>query len=174
MAKKPAHKKPTAKPQPEPAQIKAIERLLDGRDYAEAVRRIRAPLARSSDHGGLHRSLGVALQGAEDPQVPAVAAFAWAGRRPNSLPAQEVLLHFAKARGHVMLAERTARQVRALGGETPGYPVDPALLSTIDVDDRERLAQVKALPARFDPVGSIRSALRSLVQRARALRKPRA
>lgn len=99
MAKKPAYKQPTAKPQPEPAQLKAIERLLDGRDYAEAVRRIRAPLARFPDHGGLHRSLGVALQGAEDPQVPAVAAFAWAERRLNSLPAQEALLHFAKARG---------------------------------------------------------------------------
>ena len=131
MVKKPAHKKPTTKPQPEPAQLKAVERLLDGRDYAEAVRRIRALLVRFPDHGGLHRLLVGALERAEGPQVAAVAAFAWAERRPNSLPAQEALLHFAKARGHVMLAARTARQVRALGGETPGHPLDPALLSTM-------------------------------------------
>ena len=92
MAKKPAPKKSTAKPQPEPAQLKAIERLLESRDDAEAVRRIRSLLARFPDQGGLHRSLVLALERAEGPQAAAVAAFAWAERHPNSLPAQEALL----------------------------------------------------------------------------------
>jgi len=128
VAKKPAHKKPTTKPQPEPAQIRAIERLIAGGDYAEAVRRIHPLLVRFPDHGGLHRALVEALEQAEGPASAAVAAFAWAERRPNSLPAQEALLHFATAQGHLMLAERTARRVRALGGETPGYPLGPEVL----------------------------------------------
>ena len=59
VAKRPAHKKPAIKPQPEPAQLKAVERLLDGREYAEAARRIRALLRRFPDHRGLHRTFGL-------------------------------------------------------------------------------------------------------------------
>lgn len=134
MAKKPASKKSPTKPQPEPAQIRAIERLLESEDYAEAVRRIRALLARFPDHGGLHRTLVKALESVEGPQAAALAAYAWAERRPNSLPAQETLLRIALARGHLMLAERTARQVLALGGETPGMPLDPELKTAMLIE----------------------------------------
>ncbi len=127
MARKPAEKKSQTKLQPEPAQTKAIERLLEGEDYQGAIRRIKPLLRRFPDHGGLHRALVEALDQAEGPRAAGLAAFAWAARRPNSLLAQEALLHFATALGHVMLAERIARKVRDLGGETPGYPLDPAL-----------------------------------------------
>jgi tetratricopeptide (TPR) repeat protein len=149
VAKRLAKKKSPTKTQPEPAQIKAIERLMENEDYAEAVRRIRALLARFPDHGGLHRTLVGALEAVEDHQAAALAAHTWAECRPNSLPAQEALLHFASARGHLMLGERIAAQVRALGGETPGYPLDPELKAAMlsDTDGQRVSAEVME---RFD------------------------
>ena len=41
MSRKPSRKKPTAKARPDPAQLKAIERLLEQEDYQAAVRRAR-------------------------------------------------------------------------------------------------------------------------------------
>ncbi|MEA3274187.1 MAG: tetratricopeptide repeat protein [Pseudomonadota bacterium] len=127
MPKKPAKKKSQTKPRPEPGQIKAIERLLEDEDYTGAVRRIKPLVQRFPDHGGLRRALVEALEQGEGPCSAGLAAFEWAERRPNSLPAQEALLYFAVALHHVMLADRTARRVRELGGDTPGFPVDPAL-----------------------------------------------
>ena len=131
MARKPPVTKSKDKPQPEPAQLKAIERLLEARDYREAAGRVRSLLRRFPDYGGLHRMLVEALEQAEGGHAAALAAFAWAERRPKSLLAQETLFHFAKARGHLMLAERTARRVRELGGETPGFPLDPSLVEAM-------------------------------------------
>lgn len=131
MAKKSGETRSRTKPQPEPAQLKAIERLLDTEAYNEAVQRIRPLLSRFPDHGGLHRSLVEALQGSEGDQAAGLAAFKWAERRPNSLLAQETLLRYATALGHLLLAEDTASKVRELGGETPGFPIDPALKETL-------------------------------------------
>ena len=127
MSRKPAPKKSAAQLKPEPAQIKAIERLLEEGAYESAIQRTRALLKRFPDHGGLHRVLVAALEHSKGAQAAGLAAFAWAERRPNSLPAQEALLHFATGLHHLMLAERAAAKVRELGGETPGFPLDPAL-----------------------------------------------
>ncbi len=131
MARKTPVTKSKDKPQPEPAQLKAIERLLEARDYREAVGRARTLLRRFPDYGGLHRMLVEALEQAEGGHAAGLAAFVWAERRPKSLLAQETLFHFAKARGHLMLAERAACRVRELGGETPGFPLDPALMEAM-------------------------------------------
>lgn len=149
MAKKPASKKSHTKPQPEPAQIRAVERLLTDGDAREAVRRIRGLLARFPDHGGLQRLLVEALERAEGTPAAALAAFAWAEGRPNSRPAQEALLHYATALGHLMLADRTADRVRELGGETRGFPLPPAMKATLLVmpDGRRTTADVME---RFD------------------------
>ena len=127
MPKKPAQTKPKTSPQPEPAQLKAIDRLLENEDYRGAIGKIRPLLRRFPDHGGLHRALVEALDQSGDQRAAGLAAFAWAEHRPNSLPAQEALLRFATVLGHLILAEDTAPKVRALGGETPGFPIDPNL-----------------------------------------------
>ena len=95
MSRKPSRKKPTAKAKPDPAQLKAIERLLEQEDYQAAVRRIRQLVKQFPNHGGLRRSLVEALQAAEGPSAAGLAAFGWAEQRRNSLPAQETLLYYA-------------------------------------------------------------------------------
>lgn len=127
MSRKPVQKKSAAQRKPEPAQIKAIERLLEDGAYEPAVQRIRALLKRFPDHGGLHRALVTGLEHSQGAHAAGLAAFAWAERRPNSLPAQEALLYFATVLQHLMLAERAAGKVRELGGQTRGFPLDPAL-----------------------------------------------
>jgi hypothetical protein len=88
VSRKPSRKKPTAKAKPDPAQLKAIERLLEQEDYQAAVRRTRALVQQFPNHGGLRRSLVEALQAAEGPSAAGLAAFDWAEQRRNSLPAQ--------------------------------------------------------------------------------------
>ena len=124
---------------PEPAQLRAIDRLLAEKQYREAIRKIRPALRRFPDHGGLHRVLVEALEQEKGPRAAGLAAFAWAERRPNSLPAQQALLGFATKLGHLLLAERTAAKVRALGAETPGFPFDPSLQEALldEADARE-------------------------------------
>jgi tetratricopeptide (TPR) repeat protein len=131
VARKPAKKKAQTKHRPDSAQIKAIERLLDDEKFKEAIRKIKPLVQRFPDHGGLHRALVEALEHGEGPRAAALAAFEWAERRPNSLPAQEALLYFANTLHHVMLADRTAGKVRALGGDAPGFPIDPALKTSM-------------------------------------------
>jgi len=127
LARKRAAAKSQNKPRPDAAQLKAIDRLLEEGKYREAVPRIRAALDRFPDHGGLHRALVEALEQSRGPQLAAVAAFAWAECRPNSLPAQQALMGLAISLGHLLLADRTAAKVRELGGQTPGFPLDSAL-----------------------------------------------
>jgi hypothetical protein len=62
VARKPSRKNATAKAKPDPAQLKAIERLLEQGDYQAAVRRIKPLVQRFPNHGGLRRSLVEALQ----------------------------------------------------------------------------------------------------------------
>lgn len=120
MAKKPANARARTKHGPDAAQRKAVERLLEEERYTEAIRRIKPLVQRYPDHGGLRRALVEALEHGQGPRAAALAAFVWAERRPNSLPAQEALLHFAQALQHVMLAERAASKVRELGGGDAG------------------------------------------------------
>lgn len=127
MAKKPAKAKSQPKLRPEPAQLKAIERLLAEEDYAGAVRRAKPLVQRFPDHSGLRRALVEALEHAEGRFAAGLAAFAWAQSRPNSLAAQETLFRFAVALKHLMLADRTARKVQELGGDTRGFPLAPSV-----------------------------------------------
>jgi len=147
VSRKPSRKKPTAKAKPDPAQLKAIERLLEQENYQAAVRRITPLVQRFPNHGGLRRSLVEALHAAEGPSAAGLAAFDWAEQRRNSLPAQETLLYYAAALYLPALAGRAARRVRELGGDVPGRlpsPMDLAELSheTLDpsssVEDLER------------------------------------
>ncbi|RKT46321.1 tetratricopeptide repeat protein [Thiocapsa rosea] len=109
------------------SQLKAIERLMERRDDATAARRLRALIEAHPDQSGPRRLLVEALEGSQGSGAAAIAAFDWAERRPKSLPAQEMLFRYALQFGHVMLADRTAERLRALGVETPGFPVAAAI-----------------------------------------------
>lgn len=125
--------------QPEPAQIKAVERLIADQEHAKAVQRLRGLIQRFPDHGGLRRLLVETLGQGESTRAAGLAAFEWAEHRPNSVPAQETLLTFALRLGHILLADRTARRLRELGMETPGFPVNPAeLLRILELPDGTR------------------------------------
>ncbi len=124
MAKTPIKRKPTQGPQPDPAQIRALERLLDTRDYPKAIERARALVERFPGHGGAARLLVDALALGQGQGPAALAAYQWAQRRPNSLPAQETLLRLAIQGGYFFLADQVAARVRDLGGLTPGFPLD--------------------------------------------------
>ncbi len=149
MARSRAAPKSQTKARPESAQLKAIDRLLEDRQYPEAIRKIRAALRRFPDHSGLHRALVEALEQEKGPRAAGLAAFAWSERRPNSPQAQQSLLRFATILGHLMLADRTAARVRALGGQTPGFPLDPSLVDSLLDDVGAREAGVDAM-VRFD------------------------
>lgn len=131
MSKKPAKKQHPDASQPLPAQLKAIDRLLDAEDYATAVSKLKSLIRRFPNHGGLRRSLVEALLHAEGSQLACVAAFEWAECRPHSLPAQEALLQYAASLGHLLLADRVARRVRELGGQTSGFPLEPELIESL-------------------------------------------
>jgi hypothetical protein len=117
---------PKTRPQPEASQLRAVERLLEAGDAAGAVQRLRPLVARFPGHGGLRRLLVEALHETGDEAAAAVAAFDWAERRPNSLPAQQALLAHAVRGVYLFLADRTAARIRALGGETRGFPLPEA------------------------------------------------
>jgi tetratricopeptide (TPR) repeat protein len=127
LAKKTTKTKSQTKRQPEPAQLKAIERLLSAENYTEVIPRVEALIRRFPEHSGLRAILIAALGRSRGPRAAGPHIFAWAEQRPNSLRAQEALLRFAIESSHLMLAERTADRVRALGGDTPGFPIDPAI-----------------------------------------------
>ena len=131
MAKKTTKTKSQAKRQPEPAQLKAIERLLSAESYTEVIPRVESLIRRFPEHSGLRAMLIEALERSRGPRATGPHLFAWAEQRPNSLRAQEALLRFAIESSHLMLAERTALRVRKLGGDIPGFPIDPAIRSSL-------------------------------------------
>ena len=136
MSKKPTKTKPKpSQPQPEAAQLRAIERLLAAQENTQAIQRLKPLVQRFPDHGGLRRLLIESLERSEGIRAAGLAAFEWAERRPNSVQAQGSLLTCALRLGHVLLADRAARRLRALGMATPGFPVTP-----------EQLAELLALP----------------------------
>lgn len=111
---------------PTSAQLNAIERLLAQDRYREAAARIRSLLDHFPKDGSLHRALVAALDGPGEPHAAALAAFAWAECRPNSIPAQTALFERAHRLGHLLLAERAALTLNRLEVETPGFPLAPA------------------------------------------------
>ncbi len=152
MPKKPAKTKTkpkTGRPQPESAQIKAIERLIEAGDYTKVVQRLKPLVQRYPDHGGLRRLLIDASERSDGIHAAGLAAFEWAERRPNSIQAQRALLSFAVRLGLVLLADRAARQLRALGLVTPGFPVSPAMLADVLSMPEGTLATVEQIE-RFD------------------------
>nr|MBS0021324.1 tetratricopeptide repeat protein [Gammaproteobacteria bacterium] len=149
MVRKSAKAKLRPKLRPEPAQLKAIERLLADEDYAGAVRRLKPLVQRFPDHSGLRRALVEALEHSEGRSAAGLAAFAWAQSRPNSLAAQEALFHFAVALNHLTLADHTARKVQELGGHTRGFPLDPQVKEALLVLPDGTRASVEDLE-RFD------------------------
>jgi hypothetical protein len=94
MPKKPSKTKP-GRPQPEAAQLKAIERLIEAGEYTKAVQRLKPLVHRFPDHGGLRRLLVEALERSEGMRAAGLAAFERAERRPNSVQDQGALLAFA-------------------------------------------------------------------------------
>lgn len=131
LSKKPTTKKKSPKsPQPLPAQLEAIGKLLDAGNYTAALGKLTPLIRRFPDHAGLRRASIEALSHTEGPRHACVAAFEWAESRPRSLPAQEALLRYAAPLGYLLLAERTACRVRELGGQTPGFPLAPELIES--------------------------------------------
>jgi tetratricopeptide (TPR) repeat protein len=121
MAKTPTKKKPAKGAQPDAAQLKAVERLMDAGDHAHAIERARALVARFPDHGGARRLLLDALMRGGVRSAAPLAAYQWAQRRPNSLPAQEELVRLAVESGHLFLADRVAARIGDLGGTMPTF-----------------------------------------------------
>jgi hypothetical protein len=87
------------------------------------------------------------------PRAAGPHLFAWAEQRPNSLRAQEALLRFAIESSYLMLAERTAIRVRELGGDTHGFPIDPAIRPSLLMGPDGTQASAEEL-VRFD-IGQI-------------------
>jgi tetratricopeptide (TPR) repeat protein len=134
VSRKQSRKKTTASAKPEPAQLRAIERLLEQEDYQAAALRIRTLVKQFPNYTGLRRSLVEALQAAEGSSAAGLAAFDWAEQRRSSLPAQEMLLFYAAELFLPALVGRTARRVRELGGDVPGRVPNPTDLAELSQD----------------------------------------
>lgn len=131
MRRKPTVRLSPNRHQPQPAQVAAIRRLLDANDHESAIRKLEALVRQFPEHGGLRQLLVEALDRGRGPRAAALVAFDWAESRPNSLPAQEALFHFAVTLDHLALADRVATQLRAIGGDPQGFPLPPALKATL-------------------------------------------
>ena len=129
MPKKPSNARQTPGAPPEPAQLKAVERLLGARDYPRAIARARALVERFPDHGGANRLLLDALDQGESRAAATLAAYQWAQRRPRSARALEALFELAIEGHHLVLAYRVADRLRELGALTGVYRIDPAGLA---------------------------------------------
>ena len=106
-------------------------------------------MKRFPNYGGLRRSLVEALRAAEGPSAAGLAAFDWAERRRNSLPAQETLLYYAAELYLPALVGRVARRVRELGGDVPGTVPGPMDLQELSHDTLGPGSSVEDLE-RFD------------------------
>lgn len=146
MSKKPTKTKTKpGRPQPDAAQIKAIERLIESGAYTKAVQRLKPLVQQFPEHGGFRRLLIEALERSEGIRAAGLAAFQWAERRPNSVQAQQALFSYALRLGHVLLADRAARHLRASGMVTPGFPVTADLLADLSATPDGTLATVEQL-----------------------------
>ncbi len=118
MPKKPSKTTQARGTQPEPAQLKGVERLILAGDFASASARARALVQRFPDHCGANRMLVDALYQAGGRGAATLAAHQWAQRRPNSREAQEVLFQLAMERDYALLASRALERLADLGAVT--------------------------------------------------------
>jgi tetratricopeptide (TPR) repeat protein len=130
------------KPKPEPAQLKALEKLFAARDYRAVVQRVRPLIARFPDHGGLRGMLVDALAATKGDAAAGVAAHAWTEARPNSLHAQELLLYYAHKLQLSMLLNQVGAKARDLGGGTPGLPLPDEKLAFLREQPDGSLASI--------------------------------
>jgi len=128
VPKKPSKTDPAKDRQPESAQLKAVERLLEAGDFPRAGARARALVQRFPDHDAANRMLVDALDQAGSAGAATLAAYQWAHRRPNSHAAQEALVQFAGEGGYPLLVVRAAERLADLGAIAEPIPADPATL----------------------------------------------
>jgi tetratricopeptide (TPR) repeat protein len=128
VPKKPSKTDPAKGRQPEPAQLNAVERLLEARDFTRAVMRARALVQRFPDHGAANRMLVEALDQAGSRGAATLAAYQWAQRRPDSRAAQEALVQFAGEGGYPLLVVRAAERLADLGAIAEPIPADTTVL----------------------------------------------
>ena len=119
MAKVPPKKKSSKAPQPEAAQLRALERLMAAGDYPEAAERARILVGRFPDYSGTRRLLVEALERSGFRAAATLAAYQWVELKPNSLSALETLLRLALEGAHPFLAKDIAARMRALGAMLP-------------------------------------------------------
>ena len=119
MAKVPPKKRSGKTPQPEAAQLRALERLMAARDYPEAAERALNLVKRFPDYSGTRRLLVEALERSRGHAAATLAAYQWVELKPNSLAALEALLRLAAEGGHPFLAKDIAARMRALGATLP-------------------------------------------------------
>jgi len=131
MPRKAAQKRRVSKPKPEPAQLKALEKSFDAKDYRAVVKRARPLVAQFPDQGGLWQLLIEALDASEGAGAAGVAAYAWTEARPNSLRAHECLLYYAFKLQLSMLLNQVGAKARDLGGGTPGLPLPDEKLASL-------------------------------------------
>ena len=131
MPKKPSKTTQAKGPQPEPAQLKGVERLIAAGDFTSAGARARALVQRFPDHGGANRMLVDALYQAGGRGAATLAANQWAQRRPNSQAAQEALFQLATEGDYPLLASRALERLADLGAATEGFHVEPAALAEV-------------------------------------------
>lgn len=126
MAKVPPKKKSGKTPQPEAAQLRALERLMAARDYPEAAERALSLVKRFPDYSGTRRLLVEALERSKGRAAATLAAYQWVELKPNSLPALEALLRLAAEEGHPFLARDIVARMRALGAMVPDLTLKAA------------------------------------------------
>ena len=129
MSKKPAKSKESAKP--EPAQVKAVQRLLDARDYPRAIERARALVERFPDHGSTNALLVTVLDEANRPAEALLAAWNWTRHRPRGVNALQAFVDCAMRRACVALAISALERLAELGVETRASRLDLAHLETL-------------------------------------------
>lgn len=149
MPRKSAQNKRVNKPKPEPAQLKALEKLFEAKDYRTIVKRVRPLIAQFPDQGGLWQMLIDALAASEGDGAAGVAAYAWTEARPNSLRAHEHLLYYAFKLQLSMLLNQVSAKARDLGGGTPGLPLPDEKLAFLRNQPDGSVASIDDM-VRFD------------------------
>ena len=131
MPKKPSKTTQARGQQPEPAQLKGVERLIKARDFASASARARALVQRFPDHCGANRMLVDALYQAGGRGAATLAAHQWAQRRPNSREAQEVAFQLAMEGDYALLASRALERLADPGAVTQRLHSNAATLEEL-------------------------------------------
>ena len=145
-AKTPANTKGSARP--EPAQLKAVQRLLDARDYPRAIERARALVERFPDHGSANALLVSALNEAHRPAEALLAAWHWTRHRPRGISALLAFVDCAIRRSCVALTLQALERLGELGAETPSR-LDVERLESL-LRDADGLPMSRAEAERFE------------------------